>query len=130
MATNFEIIPFAGVFRILTEGGLGVFLVFGAITAPFVIVPTAWGLWRCWRDLQAGGLGLYDFLLFTNAFIMLFVPFSTYREPLAILRFIVGLQIAVILYTAWKPAPRALRNTTIWIVTLMFTYALQPNGQG
>jgi hypothetical protein len=128
MATSFEVIPFAGIIRILTEGGLGVFLVFGAIIIPFVLVPTAWGLWRCWRDLQAGGLVLYDFLLFTNAFIMLFVPFSTYREPLAILRFIVGLQIAVILYAAWKPAPRALRNTTIWIVTLMFIYALQPNG--
>lgn len=130
LATSFEGIPFAGVIRILTEGGLGVFLVFGAIIAPFVLVPTAWALWRCWRDLQARGLSLYDFLLFTNAFIMLFVPFSTYREPLAILRFIVGLQIAVILYAAWKPAPRALRNTTTWIVTLMFIYALQPGSQG
>jgi hypothetical protein len=128
MATNFEMIPFAGVIRILTEGGLGVFLVFAALIAPFVLVPTAWALWRCWRDLQHGGLTAYDFLMFTNAFIMLFVPFSTYREPLGILRFIVGLQIAVILYAAWKPAPRALRNSTIWIVTLMFIYALQPGG--
>ncbi len=127
LATNFEIVPFAGVFRILTEGGLGVFLVFGAIIAPFVLVPTAWALWRCWRDLQNRGVSLYNFLLFTNAAIMLFVPFSTYREPLATLRFIVGLQVAVILYAAWKPAPRALCNTTIWIVTLMFTYALQPS---
>jgi hypothetical protein len=128
LATSFEVIPFAGMIRILTEGGMGVFLVFGALIAPFVLVPTAWALWRCWRDLQNRGLTLYDFLLFTNAFIMLFVPFSTYREPLAILRFIGGLQIAVILYAAWKPAPRALRNTTVWIVTLMFIYALQPNG--
>jgi hypothetical protein len=128
LATSFEMIPFAGVIRILTEGGLSVFLVFGAIIAPFVLVPTAWALWRCWRDLQNRGLSLYDFLLFTNTSIMLFVPFSTYREPLAILRFIVGLQLAVILYAAWKPAPRALRNTTIWIVTLMFVYALQPGG--
>lgn len=128
LATNFEIVPFAGVFRILTEGGLGVFLVFGAIIAPFVLVPTAWALWRCWRDLQNRGVSLYHFLMFTNAAIMLFVPFSTYREPLAILRFIVGLQIAVILYAAWKPALRALRNTTIWIVTLMLIYSLQSSG--
>jgi hypothetical protein len=127
LATNFEVFPFAGVVRILTEGGLGVFLVFGAIIAPFVLAPTAWALWRCWHDLQDQQWSVYTVLLFTNAAIMPFVPFSTYREPLAILRFIVGLQIAVILYAAWKPALRALRNTTVWIVTLMFIYALQPS---
>ncbi len=125
-ATSFEIIPFAGVLRILTEGGLPVFLVFGAIIAPFVLAPTLWALWRSWRDFQTRNWSVYNFLLFTNAAIMPFVPFSTYREPLAILRFIVGLQIAVILYAAWKPAPRALQYSTIWIVTLMFIYALRP----
>ena len=57
---------------------------------------------------------------------MPFVPFSTYREPLGILRFIVGLQIAVIVYAAWKPAPRALRNTTLWATTILFILVLMP----
>ena len=55
---------------------------------------------------------------------MPFVPFSTYREPLGILRFIVGLQIAVILYAANRHNVRALRNSTIWIVTTMFIFSL------
>jgi hypothetical protein len=123
LATSFEIIPFTGVIRILTEGGLAVFLVFGALIAPFLIVPTVWALWRCWHDRPRWSA--YHFLLFLNSAVMLFVPFSTYREPLAILRFIVGLQIAVILYAAWKPTPRALRYTTLWIVTIMMIYSLQ-----
>jgi hypothetical protein len=51
---------------------------------------------------------------------MLFVPFSTYREPLGILRFIVGLQIAVILFAAERHQIRALRNSTIWMLTMLF----------
>jgi len=82
---------------------------------------------RVWCDFPEWSV--YDFMLFANTSIMLFVPFSTYREPLAILRFIVGLQIAVILFAAWKPAPHALRNTTFWIVTVLFILTLYtPNG--
>jgi len=126
LATSFELIPFAGVARILTEGGPAIFLVFGAVIAPFVLVPAIWALWRGWRDYRERKASLYDYLLLANTIIMPFVPFSTYREPLAILRFIVGLQIAVILYAAWKPAPRALRYSTLWIVTVMFVIALRP----
>jgi hypothetical protein len=122
LATSFEVVPFAGIIRILTEGSLPVFLVMMPLIAFFVLAPTLWGLRRIWRDFPEWSV--HDFMLFTNAALMLFVPFSTYREPLAILRFIVGLQIAVILYAAWKPTPRALRNTTFWIVTVLFILTL------
>jgi hypothetical protein len=125
LATNFEIVPFAGVFRILTVGGLVGFLVFGPIICIFVITPTIWALLRCWRDFRVQSWSLYTSLLLANAAIMPFVPFSTYREPLGILRFIVGVQIAVILYAAWKPAPRALRNTTLWATTILFILVLR-----
>lgn len=126
MATPFEIIPFAGVVRIITESPPearpGLLAIFGAILVPFVIVPTLWALWRCWKDWP--DWSPYTFLLFANAIIMPFVPFSTYREPLGILRFIVGLQIAVILYAAEQRRFRALRNSTIWMLTLLFAFTL------
>ena len=126
MATPFEIIPFAGVIRIITdsppEARTGLLMIFGAILIPFVIVPTLWALWRIWKDKP--DWSACTFLLFTNAAIMPLVPFSTYREPLGILRFIVGLQIAVILYAAERRQMRALRNSTIWILTLLFTVTL------
>lgn len=120
LATGFEIIPFMGFFRILTEGGADIFLVLGLMIVPFLIVPTLWGLWECWKALRTQTWSLMAWLLLLNALIILFVPFSTYREPLGILRFIVGLQICVILYSAERKKRRALMNSTIWFVTTLF----------
>lgn len=120
LATGFEIIPFMGFFRILTEGGADIFLVLGLMIVPFLIVPTLWGLWQCWKAFRTQTWSLMGWLLLLNALIMLFVPFSTYREPLGILRFIVGLQICVILYSAERKKRRALMNSTIWLVTTLF----------
>ena len=128
LATSFEVIPFAGIARILTEtppqSRAGIVAIFSVILIPFVIVPTLWAMWRCWMEWRKNTWTAYTYLLFTNAGIILFVPFSTYREPLGILRFIVGLQIAAILYAAEKKRTRALRNSTIWIVTVLFALSL------
>lgn len=120
LATSFEVIPFMGVIRILTEGGPLVLLIFLLLLGPFVLLPTLWGLWKSWQDYRTRQTTFYTGLLFLNAALMAFVPFSTYREPLGILRFIVGLQIAVILYAAERRRLRALLNSTIWIMTLVF----------
>ncbi|MFW5772946.1 MAG: glycosyltransferase family 87 protein [Phototrophicaceae bacterium] len=120
LATPFEIIPFAGVARILTEGSPVVFLIFLALLGPFVLLPTLWGLLWSWRALRQRRVNLVTLLLLFNAGVMLFVPFSTYREPLGILRFIAGLQIAVILFAAQQGSQRTLRYSTIWFMTMLF----------
>ncbi len=128
LATSFEIIPFAGVARILTdvppEVRARLLIIFGIILIPFVLIPTLWALWRCWRDLRARTWTAYTALLLATAAIMPFVPFSTYREPIGILRFIVGLQIALLLYAAERRSTRALRNSTIWALTVLFVFTL------
>lgn len=132
-ATSFELVPFMGLARIVTtdlppETSLGtrlsVGLVLGVLLLPFVLFPTVWALRCCWREYaQKSGWTVYTYLLFANAAIMLFVPSSTYREPLGILRFIVGLQICVLLYAAEKRRYRALLNSTIWATTLFLIIA-------
>ncbi|MBZ0300506.1 MAG: hypothetical protein K8J31_12225 [Anaerolineae bacterium] len=128
MATGFEIIPFAGIARIVlevpAETRLSVSLIFAVILVPFVLIPTLWSLRRGWLDWRQGKLDVYSWMLLANAAIMPFVPFSTYREPLGILRFIVGLQIALVLYAAHRHHPRAMRNSTIWIVTTLLIFSL------
>jgi hypothetical protein len=128
MATGFEIIPFAGVARILTDAPpaarFSLLLIFGVMLVPFVLLPTFWGFRRAWLDWRQGKIDPYTWLLFVHAAIMPFVPFSTYREPIGILRFIVGLQIAVILYAASRHNSRALRYSTLWIVTTLFIFSL------
>jgi hypothetical protein len=121
-ASGFERIPLMGVVQIFTVGGPAVFGALMVVIGPFVLLPTAWGLWRCWRDWRTQEWTLMTSLLLFNAAIMLFVPFSTYREFVGILRFIVGLQLAVILYAAERSRRgtlRPLRYTTFWALTLV-----------
>jgi hypothetical protein len=122
-ATGFEVIPFMGVIRILTEGNILAFLLLGGLWlgAP-VILPTLWGLREVWRDFRTEGrpITLYTWLLLTSALVMPFVPFSTYREFLGIFRFIPGLVLMVILYSAERDLRRPLMYSTLWIVLLLF----------
>jgi len=134
LATSFEIVPFMGVIRILTEGSVEIFITLIPVIGLFVLLPTFWALWRVWVDFrfsrkvtrgeaiesQVNGWNIWTTILLCQVGIMLFVPFSTYREILGILRFIVGLQIAVILYSAHKKQKRALRYSTLWFLTSIF----------
>ncbi len=124
LATSFEIIPYAGVWRIGTEGGLLVFLVLGVLLAlPAAVLPSLWGLWRSAHDWHAGRCDLPACLLLANAAIMPFVPFSTYREFLGLLRFMPGLVLAVVWYAAVHRQRRALRYSTLWIALIAFVVA-------
>ncbi len=118
-ATGFEIIPFMGVVRVFTTIPTSLIPVFAVWLVPFVILPMLWGLWRGLRDWQQKQANLFTWLLFVHSAVMPFLPFSTYREPLGIFRFIIGLQIAVILYAAHRQQKRPLRYSMLWIVTLM-----------
>ena len=124
LATRFTPIPYGGVWQIAFEGGLLVFLVLGVLLAiPAAVVPSLWGLWRAARDLRGGQGDLAACLLLANAAIMPFVPFSTYREFLGLLRFMPGLVIAVVWYAAAHRQRRALRYSTLWIVLIAFVVA-------
>lgn len=120
LATPFEIIPFAGILRILTEGSAAIFAVMLAVLIPFVLVPTLWGLWRSVQDVLAKRADLFSWVLLAACAVMPFVPFSTYREPLGILRFIAGLQIALIAYSASRRLKRPLRYSLLWALTTLF----------
>lgn len=127
-ATSFEMIPLMGLIRIWTdipaEARLKILLILAPTLIIFVIAPTIWALWVSIKDIRRGKWSAEISLLLVNAAVMLFVPFSTYREPIGILRFIVGLQIAVILYAAQNKRYRALRNSTLWIVTIFYIATL------
>ncbi len=119
LATPFEIIPFNGFLRIYTDtGNLRVFIIFALLLIPAVIVPSLWALWQSGRDIVKQRATCLTFVLLMNAAVMPFVPFSTYREPLGILRFIVGLVIGVLLYAAAGRHRRALRYSALWLVML------------
>lgn len=116
LATPFEIIPFNGIWRLNSEFGSSALVLVGTIPILTALVPTLWALWRGVRDVVQRRWHPYVFLMLANAAIIPFVPFSTYREPLGIARFLVGLMIGVVLYAALRRALRPLRYSTFWVL--------------
>lgn len=123
-ATPFELIPYNGVWKIATDGSFAAFLLLGVLLIlPSTVLPSLWALWRTLRDLRDQRWTLYTCLLLTNATVMPFVPFSTYREFLGLLRFIPGLVLMVVLYAAQERLRRPLLYSTLWIVLILFVVA-------
>ena len=125
--SSFEIIPYNGMWRIYTDTrSLAVFLLLGGLFIPSVVIPSAWGvrttLRELWRERERlTETHLYTWLHLANAGIIVFAPFSTYREFLGIFRFMVGMVIMHLLYTALRfPRRRPLIYSTLWIVLLLF----------
>ncbi len=110
--------------KIATDGSFAAFLLLGVLLIlPSTVLPSLWALWRTLRDLRHQRWTLYACLLLSNAAVMPFVPFSTYREFLGLLRFIPGLVLMVVLYAAQERARRPLVYSTLWIVLLLFVVA-------
>jgi ABC-type Fe3+-siderophore transport system permease subunit len=57
-------------------------------------------------------------VLFFNAAVILFTPQSTFREPLAMARFVVGLIAATLMYASARRSRRGLNYALLWMFTL------------
>jgi len=111
MATPFEWIPFMGLWRIGTVNPRALVL-FLIIFGPTVVGPAVWGAIASLRTLVAGSRGPSEFgLLFSSAAIMA-LPFSTFREPLGLVRAADGLVLAVMLFASgqYAAAQAGIRN--------------------
>lgn len=117
MATHFEIVPFAGFGRVAAVS-LSVFWRLLAIEGPLFVLPTLWALYASARDLARGRLHPWATLLLVQAATLPFLPFSTWREPLAMTRLAVGLVAATLLYGALRRSRRVLNYSLLWLATL------------
>jgi len=117
MSTPFELIPLMGFLRIgaVSPQALGLFLV---IFGPVVIVPAVWGVWSALRRLRVGRLQPEAWALLLNAAVILFVPFSTAREPLGLVRLATGLVLALSLFAAVLGLRRVLNYSLFWTAML------------
>jgi hypothetical protein len=119
MATAFEIIPFMGLWRIGAVSWTAL-LVYAVILGPLIVLPTVWALWRTGREILQRRWHPVSLALFANAAVLLFLPHSTWREFLAMLRLSGGLVAAVVLYAALRRDRRALKYSWGWLAALAF----------
>jgi hypothetical protein len=98
-ATSFEFIPFAGLFRI-TEVSLRAFAALSIVYLPGLLLPAVYGLIAPLIDFVKKRAGPEAWLLWMNALMIAFAPFSTFREPLGVMRLACGLILCLWLYAA------------------------------
>ncbi len=117
MATPFEWIPLMGLWRIggASLPALGLFL---AIFGPTIVLPALWGVIAAVRAAWCGLREAETWALLFNAGAILFLPFSTFREPLGLVRFASGLVLATLLFAGSVREPRPLRYSLFWIALL------------
>jgi hypothetical protein len=118
-ATNWEVIPYRGLWSVGAID-LRVLGLLALVMVPLAVIPSLLSLWATGRDLYQGRWHPFTTMLLANALMMVFLPQSTYREPLAMLRLTTGLVIATILYGACKRSKRILNYTLLWLASLVF----------
>jgi hypothetical protein len=116
-ATPFEWVPFGGLLRTATLSWPAFWLLL-AIEGPLFIVPTVWAIVRSARDLVRGQRHPWTTVLLAQAVVLPFLPFSTWREPLAMARLATGLVAATLLYGALQRSRRVLHFSLAWLATL------------
>jgi hypothetical protein len=117
LATSFEWIPYRGLWSLAAIDRLGFTLIALAV-APMALIPALAALVAVLRDLARGDVHPFVCVLLLNALVIPFAPQSTMREPLGMLRFVVGLVAAVLVWGAYRRSGRALNYSLLWIATL------------
>jgi len=119
MGTPFEWIPYRGLWS-LAAINVRAFALIALIITPMALLPALVALVAALRDVARHDVHPLVCVLLMNAIIIPFTPQSTLREPLGMLRFIVGLVAAVLAWGAYRRSRRALNYSLLWIATLAF----------
>ncbi len=118
LATPFEVIPYRGLWS-LAAINMRAFALIALIMIPVALLPGLAAFIAAVRDMARRDVHPLVCSLLANALVIPFAPQSTLREPLGMLRFIVGLVAAVILWGAYRKSRRALNYSLLWIATLV-----------
>lgn len=117
LATPFELVPLRGLWSIAALDGR-TFLLIAGLMLPLAVIPAAIGLWRSIGDARRRRFDLPMWLLLIHAAMIVVTPQSTFREPLAMARFVVGLIAATLMYGAARRSRRGLNYALLWLLTL------------
>lgn len=121
MATSFEWLPFAGLLQVASVSWPAFWLLL-AVQGPLFVFPTVWAVIASIRDHLEKRLHPWTSILLAQAVILPFLPFSSWREPLAMARLSAGLVAATLLYGAVRGSarrsPRVLKFSLGWLATL------------
>jgi Gpi18-like mannosyltransferase len=117
MATPFEWIPFMGFFRIgLVD--LRALALFSLIFGLTILFPTIYALIQGVSALRFEFTNEYAWSSVLNAVVIVTLPFSTFREPLGLVRIFTGVVLSFTLLNAESGKRRNLNYSFFWIAML------------
>jgi hypothetical protein len=122
MATSFEMFPYFGFIRI-GEVSLTILLFFAILFGPTIILPSLWGTISSIRKLLKGERSADVWVLLMNCLLIVFLPFSTFREPSGLIRVATGMVLAILLYGAHNRMQRVLNYGMFWIPLIVVIIA-------
>ncbi|MBN1264097.1 MAG: hypothetical protein JXA25_01295 [Anaerolineales bacterium] len=116
MATEFEWIPYGGMFKLIPYSGY-----YRSIFALYIpaVVPSLWGLIVSIKKLYAGEISGEVLALFLNSIMIIFLPFSSFREPWAVIRLVTGVVLALVLFSTKYEQKKVLNYAMFLIVYLV-----------
>lgn len=116
--SGMEWVPLLGLLRIAEESlpALGIYIL---ILGPTIVLPAIWGLIASLAELRHRSADLEGWLLLANCLVVLFLPYSTFREPLAVVRLATGMVISLTLFSARKNLSRPLNFGMFWMAMLV-----------
>lgn len=117
MATPFEWIPFMGLLRVGFVNPR-VLLLYLVIFGPSIAAPAVWGLVAGGRSLVRSRVSPEAWALVLNSAVIVFLPFSSFREPFGLVRVATGLVLAVVLFASEFGVRRALNYALFWAAYL------------
>jgi hypothetical protein len=116
-ATAFEWFPFMGLVRVAGVS-LPTFVVLSFVLVPLIVAPAVWALAAALRQFWNRRWEPVIVALIANGALMVVTPFSTYREPLGIIRLATGLVLATILYAGQVRSRRGVLLALLWLSSL------------
>lgn len=119
MATAFEWVPYMGLWRIATVS-VAAFALLAVLLVPLIVVPSAWGVVAAAEGIRRRRWAPVGWVLGANAALLVVAPFSTFREPLGIIRLATGLVLLTVLYGAQTRSRRVLNYSLFWLAALAF----------
>jgi hypothetical protein len=118
-ATGWEVIPFNGLWSV-GQISLPALRLLALIMVPLAVIPSLLAVVVAGRDLWRGRQHVFVGTLFVAGLALFFLPQSTFREPLAMLRLTIPLMASSILYGARRRSRRVLNYSLLWLASLVF----------
>lgn len=121
-ASGFEVVPYLGLLRVIPFS-MQYFIALLILLGATVLVPGLLALVHTGRRLLAGDRAFEIWALFLHAAALPFLPFSTFREPFAMMRIASGFVLATVLYGISERARRLLLLSFAWLAMLSMLIA-------